>query len=85
MHDDTLDRTTTGSGRTAEHDLAALRALRLKNNAGEILDEGVPTLREALDRGTLVFNPIWDTHLNSDGMRIVARLIAQARAVEGPD
>jgi glycerophosphoryl diester phosphodiesterase len=48
IHDRTLERTTTGSGRVAEHPMAALRALRLKAAGGTLLDEGVPTLTEVL-------------------------------------
>jgi len=49
MHDETVDRTTTGSGRVADLTLAQLQALRLEDEEGRVLDARVPTLREALD------------------------------------
>jgi glycerophosphoryl diester phosphodiesterase len=49
MHDDTLDRTTNGSGDVRAHTLAQIKALRLKDNNGKVLTHQVPTLREALD------------------------------------
>jgi glycerophosphoryl diester phosphodiesterase len=48
-HDPTLDRTTTGSGRLIDHDLAELKKLRLKDTAGNITDFPIPTLDEALE------------------------------------
>lgn len=49
MHDDTLDRTTTGTGAVRAHTLAQIKALRLKDADGTVLTHRVPTLREALD------------------------------------
>jgi glycerophosphoryl diester phosphodiesterase len=49
MHDDELDRTTTGSGLVRDHTLAELRALQLEDENGQALDAHPPTLREALD------------------------------------
>jgi hypothetical protein len=37
-------------------------------------------LRAALRRGELIINPVWDTHLNSAGMRVVAGEIAELLA-----
>jgi glycerophosphoryl diester phosphodiesterase len=48
MHDDTLDRTTTGTGPVADQTLPALKRLRLADPAGRARDETVPTLGEAL-------------------------------------
>ncbi len=48
-HDATLDRTTTGSGRVEDYDLAELRKLRLKDVAGNVTDDRIPTLDEALE------------------------------------
>jgi glycerophosphoryl diester phosphodiesterase len=44
MHDLTLDRTTNGRGMLSAHDSASLRRLRVGRS-----DEGIPTLRDALD------------------------------------
>ncbi len=49
MHDDTLDRTTTGTGDVRAHTLEEIRALRLQDETGAVLDARVPTLREALE------------------------------------
>lgn len=49
MHDDTLDRTTTGTGEVRAHTLAEIQALQLEDDAGTTLDARVPTLRQALD------------------------------------
>ncbi len=48
MHDDTVDRTTTGSGLVADLTLAELKALRLIDNDGRETDFQIPTLDEAL-------------------------------------
>lgn len=48
MHDETLDRTTTGTGRVDERTLAEIRALRLVTAAGAVTSFRVPTLAEAL-------------------------------------
>lgn len=49
MHDDELDRTTTGTGLVRDLTLAELQALQLEDENGQALDAHPPTLREALD------------------------------------
>jgi glycerophosphoryl diester phosphodiesterase len=49
MHDDELDRTTTGTGLVREATLAELQALQLEDERGQALNARVPTLRQALD------------------------------------
>ncbi|WP_119080947.1 glycerophosphodiester phosphodiesterase family protein [Chitinophaga alhagiae] len=49
MHDATLDRTTNGQGKVADHTLAALRKLRLKDTEGHLTGYTIPTLDEALE------------------------------------
>jgi glycerophosphoryl diester phosphodiesterase len=49
MHDTTLERTTNGQGPLADQTLAELRTLRLVDAEGEITEERIPTLDEALD------------------------------------
>jgi glycerophosphoryl diester phosphodiesterase len=51
MHDDTLDRTTTGSGAVSVGTWADIQAAKLKRADGTLLDEGVPTLAGALEWG----------------------------------
>ena len=52
LHDDGLDRTTTGKGKVSEHTLAEIKKLRLKSNQGgkdaKATDYEVLTLEEAL-------------------------------------
>ena len=45
--------------------------------------DACPALREAAERGVLVYNPILDTHLNAEGSRIVGQVLAAA--LRGPD
>ncbi|GAM97279.1 glycerophosphoryl diester phosphodiesterase [alpha proteobacterium U9-1i] len=49
MHDDTLDRTTTGTGEVRAHTLEEIQALQLEDEAGTALNAHPPTLRQALD------------------------------------
>lgn len=49
MHDDTLERTTTGTGPLAAQTYRQLADLKLVDVDGIITDEKIPTLRAALD------------------------------------
>jgi len=49
LHDPTLERTTTGSGRVAALRLADLQMLRLKARDGSVTAEPIPTLASLLD------------------------------------
>ena len=49
MHDETVDRTTTGTGRVGDLSQSQLQTLRLKDRDGVALDIKVPTLREVLN------------------------------------
>lgn len=49
MHDETLERTTTGSGLLRDLNLGQARALRLRDPYGAPTEARIPTLREALD------------------------------------
>jgi len=48
MHDDSLDRTTTGNGLVADNTLAQVKATRLEAPDGTLTDAAPPTLAEAL-------------------------------------
>jgi glycerophosphoryl diester phosphodiesterase len=48
-HDATLERTTSGKGKVADHTLAELKSLRLKDLAGTLTDYEMPTLDEVLE------------------------------------
>lgn len=49
MHDDTLERTTTGTGAVSRVTAAQFAALNLKDENGQVLQAHPPTLRQALD------------------------------------
>jgi len=51
MHDETLDRTTTGKGRVSNKTFEELKDLKLKDNNGELTNYRIPTLEEALQWG----------------------------------
>lgn len=48
-HDPTLERTTSGTGRVADHTLEELKQLRLKDREGNLTEHRMPTLDEALE------------------------------------
>lgn len=58
MHDTTLDRTTTGSGRVDEATIAELAELRLLDIDGVPTEHRIPTLEDALEacRGRILVN-----------------------------
>lgn len=58
MHDETVDRSTTGHGKVADLTLAEIRALRLRNGLSHRTPFSVPTLREVLQatRGRILLN-----------------------------
>ena len=58
MHDDSFDRTTTGTGNVAEADWTTVQILRLVDNEGQETSYKVPTLEAALvwARGRAVIN-----------------------------
>lgn len=49
MHDETLERTSTGAGRVSDLTFDQVRAARLEATNGAVTAEPPPTLREALD------------------------------------
>ncbi len=48
MHDDTMERTTTGQGKVADLTMAEFKTARLRAPDGHLTDEAPPTLAEAL-------------------------------------
>ncbi len=48
-HDPTLERTTSGTGRVADHTLEELKQLRLKDLEGNLTEYRMPTLDETLE------------------------------------
>lgn len=48
MHDNALDRTTTGDGNVIEHTFEELKTLKLVDNEGHVTDFTIPTLDQVL-------------------------------------
>ncbi len=99
MHDKTVNRTTTGQGGVGELTLAEIKALRLKDAAGQATAYTVPTLEEAMlaakgrvvvnvDKGLGIFANIHPVLKRTDTLGQVilgAPLgLAQMRAAVGP-
>lgn len=51
MHDETLDRTTTGKGKVSRKTFEELKELKLKDNNGLVTNYRIPTLEDALQWG----------------------------------
>ncbi|MGG7660923.1 glycerophosphodiester phosphodiesterase family protein [Dyadobacter sp. BHUBP1] len=58
MHDATLDRTTTGTGKLSDYTYEELKKFRLKDAEGNVTDFTIPTLSEVIEwaRGKTVLN-----------------------------
>lgn len=81
MHDETVDRTTTGTGRISDLTLSQLQTLRLEDRDGLALDVGVPTLREVLDWSA--GRAVLELDVNDDVP--FADVIAEVRAADAMD
>ena len=49
MHDNTIDRTTNGSGAVGDYSYQQLQQLYLKDAAGNLTNERIPTLEERIE------------------------------------
>jgi glycerophosphoryl diester phosphodiesterase len=49
MHDPTLNRTSTGSGKLNEHTLDEVKQMKLKDRQGNVTNYSIPTLDEVLE------------------------------------
>lgn len=58
MHDATLERTTNGQGKLADHTWEEVQALRLKDPQGNLTHSQAPTLKQAIEwaRGKTILN-----------------------------
>ena len=81
MHDDTVDRTTTGTGRVSDLSASHLQSLRLKDRDGLTLDATVPTLREVLNWSA--GRAVLELDVN-DGVPF-AEVVAEVRAADATD
>ena len=100
LHDDTLDRTTTGSGPAETRDWAELAALNLIDNSGQASTQTMPTL-EAAGRVAVTSGVILNLDLKSvppadivdfihahdlrDHVSIIAYTVDQAAALHALD
>lgn len=67
IHDETVDRTSTGQGEIKEMTLADIKAVRLLNPDNSPSEEKIPTLSEMLDAfDTLNFNGALNIELKTD-------------------
>src|SRR5690625_27420 len=83
FHDDTLERTSTGEGRVADHTYEELKELRLKDINGDVTEYSIPTLGEALEwaRGkTILFLDTKDVPAEAR-VRLIQEYDARAFAV----
>lgn len=58
VHDATLDRTTTGTGKVMDYTWEELKALRLKDHLGNVTPYGIPSLEEVIkwSKGKTIIN-----------------------------
>jgi len=80
MHDDTLDRTTTGEGRLDGLDFAALETLELVDVNGNRTGEAIPTFAQVLE--LLDGRGIAQVDLKDISFEAVATALRQADAVD---
>lgn len=80
LHDDRLDRTTTGTGEAAAQSWAALSQLFLKDNWGWVTPYKIPTLADALDwaKGRTVLQI--DFKRSADVSKVVEKIRAAGMA-----
>ena len=73
MHDNTLNRTTNGTGKPEDFTLAELKELRLKNGAGCLTRHKIPTLRETmlLCKGKILVNVDKGYDYFDDAMKVL--------------
>ena len=79
MHDDTLNRTTNGTGKVRDYTYEELQQFRLKDNQGNVTDYRIPTLKEVIGwaKGkTILFIDKKDVPLETT-MRIIRELNAE--------
>lgn len=78
MHDETLERTTNGTGNVSDYTWAELQELRLKDKDGNLTDHVIPTLAETIEwaRGKTVLN----LDRKDVPLKVTARIIKEHNA-----
>lgn len=78
MHDATLDRTTTGTGKLGAYEWSEVKKLKLKDKHGNVTSYRVPTLEEAIEwaRGKTILN----LDIKDVPMEMTARLVKELNA-----
>ncbi|WP_405607990.1 glycerophosphodiester phosphodiesterase family protein [Polaribacter sp. Asnod1-A03] len=73
MHDSSIDRTTTGSGKVEELTLAEIKAFKLKGPYGRVSKEPVPTFKEFLKvvKGKIMV----DVDMKTDNVRGLVKAV----------
>ena len=79
LHDDELDRTTTGSGKIRDKKYAELKDIRLKDNFGNATNFLMPTLKEVLVWGKSKASFTLDVKRGVPYQKVVA-LVQQTRS-----
>lgn len=74
MHDATLDRTTTGTGKLIDHTYAETQRYRLEDNAGTLTKFTIPTLEEVLRWGKGKVTFTLDVKRNVSFEKVVAAI-----------
>lgn len=79
MHDETIDRTTTGKGRVADYTYKELQAFNLVDRDGNVTPYKIPTLKQCLDwsRGKTILN----LDLKDVGLELMASFMAKEKPV----
>jgi len=88
MHDDTLERTTTGKGQVADLTVAEVRRSRLEATNGAVTDAPPPTLREALDaagRVGAIASIDLKPSTEADTVALARSVVAEVRAAGAGD
>jgi len=83
MHDETLNRTTNGTGRVRDYTYEELQRLRLKDDEGTLTDFRIPTLKETIEwaKGkTILFIDKKDVPLEIT-MRMIRELNAETACI----
>jgi glycerophosphoryl diester phosphodiesterase len=83
LHDDQLDRTTTGTGEAAAQDWAMLSQLKLKDNWGWVTPYAIPRLGEALQwaKGRTVLQIDFKRSANVESVVAAIRAAGMERSV----